>query len=83
LGKGLDLLFGGLEEDIRETAHHEDREMLEFAKKLRRSKGFRAFSDATKSRVELYIKAYEGDEEALLNLSAMVLGVELPGKLDS
>lgn len=82
MGKCLDLHLDDLEKGLERMFVDQDRPMLEFAKKLRKSKKFKAFSLETKARIELYIKAYEGDKETLLNLAAMVLGVEFPGKLN-
>lgn len=51
----------------------DDREMLALAKELRSSRGYRRLSRFARERINLYIKAYEGDEEAMLELSELIL----------
>jgi len=69
MGEGLDSWFEELERGLDEMFEAEDREMLAFAKELRLSRGYRRLNDSARGRINLYIKAYEGDEEAVLALS--------------
>ena len=60
--------LGDLDE-LDEIFQDRDREMLAFAEKVRASDNYHKFSDATKVLVDLYIKAYGGDEDAVIALS--------------